>query len=179
MRPVLRLLGTRYGMALILAVLVLAVVGITRAVAGSYRDSTAAPAIEPSQASSAVVDPTAGDDSLVTPDSPAPPVTSPGAAAPDRVAADFVTAWLTHDGVTAEQWRSSFARLATATLRDNFKDTDPAGVPAQRITGPVVLQNRAATFVEATVPVDSGTVRLRMLADKGRWLVDGVDWERA
>ncbi len=123
MRPVLRLLGTRYGMALLLALLVLGVVGITRAVAGS----------------------TAGNDSLVTPDSPAPPVTSPGAAPPEKVAADFTRAWLTHEGVTAEQWRSSFATFATATLRDSLKDTDPAGVPAQRMTGPVVLQNRAET----------------------------------
>src|SRR6266536_1536229 len=180
MRPVLRLLGTRYGMALLLALLVLGVVGITRAVAGSYRATTTAPPIEPSQTSSAAaVDPPAGNDSLVTPDSPAPPVTSPGAAPPEKVAADFTRAWLTHEGVTAEQWRSSFATFATATLRDSLKDTDPAGVPAQRMTGPVVLQNRAETFVEASIPVDSGTVRLRMLADKGRWLVDGVDWERA
>jgi hypothetical protein len=176
MRPILRLLGTRYGMALVLAVLVLGVVGVMRGVAGSYRQTLGA-AVEPARSSS--IDPTAGNDSLLTPESPAPPVTSPGAPEPTTVATDFVRAWLTHSGVTPEQWRAGFARCASPALRDKLKDTDPAGVPAQRMTGPVVLQNRAAAFVEASIPVDSGTVRLRLLSSNGRWLVDGVDWERA
>ncbi|NJC69194.1 hypothetical protein HC031_05600 [Planosporangium thailandense] len=177
MRPVLRLLGTRYGVALVLALLVLAVVGITRAVAGPYQATTLGPAVEPSTSSS--VDPTAGDDSLLIPDSPAPPVTSPGAADPATVATDFVQEWLNHTGVTAEQWRAGFAKHATAALRDKLKSTDPAGVPAQRITGQVTVQNGSARFVEATVPVDSGTVILRLISTNGRWLVDGVDWERS
>ncbi|MGC9670325.1 hypothetical protein ACNTMW_27750 [Planosporangium sp. 12N6] len=174
MRPILRLLGTRYGIALILALLVLAVVGIMRGVAGSYRQ-TWGTAVESPRSS---IDPTAGNDSLLTPESPAPPVTSPGAPEPAAVATEFVHAWLAHEGVTAEQWRAGFARYATPALRDKLKDTDPARVPAQRATGPVVLQNRAPTFVEASVPLDSGTVRLRLLATNGRWLVDGVDWGR-
>jgi hypothetical protein len=177
MRQILRLLGTRYGIALVLAVLVLGVVGIMRAVGGSYRATTFGPAVEPSRSSS--IDPTAGDDSLLTPDSPAPPSTSPGASEPTAVATDFIQAWLHHADVTPEQWRGGFAKYATSALRDKLKDTDPAVVPAQRMTGPAVVQNRAAQFVEVTLPVDSGTVRLRLLSTNGRWLVDGVDWERA
>jgi hypothetical protein len=175
MRPVLRLLGTRYGIAVVLALLVLGVVGTMRGVAGSYRQ-TLGPAVEPSRSSS--IDPTAGDDSVLTPDSPAPPSTSPGAAEPATVATDFIRGWLNHTGVTPEQWRAGFAKYATSALRDKLKDTDPAAVPAQRTTGEVVIENRAARFVEATLPVDSGTVRLRLLSTNGRWLVDGVDWER-
>jgi hypothetical protein len=176
MRAVLRLLGTRYGMALMLALLVLGVVGITRAVAGPYQATTVNPAVEPSFSS---INPTPGDDSVLTPDSPAPPVTSPGASEPAVVATDFVQAWLNHNGVTPEQWRAGFARYATAALRDKLTDTDPAGVPAQRITGEITVQNRAAQFVEASLPLDSGTVHLRLLSTNGRWLVDGVDWERS
>jgi hypothetical protein len=175
MRPVLRLLGSRYGMALVLVVLVLAVVGIMRGVAGSNRE-TLGTTVEPSRGINA--DPTAGDDSVIAPDSPSPPVTSPGAAEPATVASAFVKAWLTHDGVTSQQWQAGFARYATVALKEKLKDTDPAGVPAQRTTGGVTLQNRGAAYVEASVPLDSGTVRLRMLATNGRWLVDGVDWER-
>src|SRR3954453_23763683 len=105
MRPVLRLLGTRYGMAVILAVLVLSVVGVMRGVAGTSRQTLGA-AAEPSHSSS--IDPTAGDDSVLTPESPPAPVTSPGADEPNTVAASFVNAWLTHLGVTAEQWRAGF-----------------------------------------------------------------------
>jgi hypothetical protein len=175
MRPVLRLLGTRYGMALVLAVLVLAVVGVVRGVAGSSRETLGA-AVEPSRSSS--IDPTAGDDSVLIPESPSPPVTSPGAAEPGTVATTFLKAWLTHTAVTPDQWRAGFAKYATPALRDKLKGTDPAGVPAERMTGSVVLQNRGAAYVEAAIPVDSGTVRLRLLATNGRWLVDGVDWER-
>jgi hypothetical protein len=175
MRPILRLLGTRYGIGLVLALLVLGVVGIMRGVAGPYRQ-TLGTAVEPSHSSS--IDPTAGDDSVLNPDSPAPPVTSPGAPEPATVATDFVRAWANHVGVTPEQWRAGFAKYATAALRDKLKDTDPAGVPAQQIAGPVVIQSRAERFAEASLPVDSGTIRLRLLSTNGRWLVDGVDWER-
>jgi hypothetical protein len=175
MRPVLRLLGTRYGMALVLAVLVLGVVGVMRGVAGTNRETLGA-AVEPSHSSS--IDPTAGDDSVLIPDSPSPPFTSPGAAEPTTIATSFLKAWLTHTGVTPEQWRASFAKYATAALRDKLKGTDPAAVPAERMTGAVVLQDHGASYVEAAIPVDSGTVRLRLLATNGRWLVDGVDWER-
>jgi hypothetical protein len=177
MRQVLRLLGSRYGIALILVVVVLGIVGITRAIAGPYRSTSAYPGVEPTRANTSV-DPSAGDDSLVSPETPPPPSTSPGSPEPQSVATSFVQAWLTHDGITADQWRAGLARYATVNLRTKFKDTDPAGVPARRTTGPVVLQSRAATYVEASVPVDSGTVRLRLLANGGRWLVDGVDWER-
>jgi hypothetical protein len=175
MRRILRLLGTRYGMAFVLGLLVIGIVGITRAVAGPYRATTVGPLVEPSPSS---IDPTAGDDSVLTPDSPAPPVTSPGASEPAIVATDFVRAWLNHTGVTPAQWRAGFAKYATAALRDKLKDTDPAGVPAQQIVGQIVIQNRAAQFVEASLPLDSGTVRLRLVSTNGRWLVDGVDWER-
>jgi hypothetical protein len=175
MRQVLRLLGTRYGLALVVAVLVLAVVGFVRGVAGSNGQTLGA-VVEPSHSSS--VDPTTGDDSVVNPDTPAPPVTSPGAAEPSAVATDFLKAWLVHDGVTPERWRASFARYATPALREKLKNTDPAGVPATRMTGAVLLQARGPAYVEAAIPVDSGTVRLRLLATNGRWLVDGIDWQR-
>lgn len=179
MRTALRLLGSRYGIALVLIVLVLAVVGVMRGVAGSNRETLGTP-VEPSFPAS--YGPSAADDGVVADDgsasSPAPPSTSPGAAVPVTVAKDFMAGWLHHDGTTSAQWLAGFARYATASLRDKLKDTDPSGVPAERVTGDVTLTDRAATFVEADVPVDSGTVRLRLLSTGGRWLVDGVDWDR-
>src|SRR5205809_770230 len=103
MRTVLRLLGTRYGMALIAALLVLGVVGVVRSFAGSYRDTGEAPPINPSR-TEAVADATAGDDSVVTPEPVPTPSTSKGAAVPEAVAADFLRAWLNHNGVTPQQW---------------------------------------------------------------------------
>jgi hypothetical protein len=52
-------------------------------------------------------------------------------------------------------------------------------VPADRIAGDLELIPRGRKYVEVAVPVDSGRLILRLIAPEGRWLVDGVDWERA
>jgi hypothetical protein len=177
MRSILRMLGTRYGIALLLTVLVLGAVGLLKAVNGSYRDAPlAGPAVEPSYSGS--VDASADNDSVQTDTSPPPPVTSPGATPPTDIAASFARAWLAHDGVTGDQWRAGLKKYATAALLDKLKDTDPAGVPARRMAGPVTLENHDSSFVIAIISLDSGTLRLYLRATNGRWLVDGVDWVR-
>ena len=80
---------------------------------------------------------------------------------------------MTTDSADALKAVEEAARAARGTV------ADLAGVPAERMTGTAVLQDRGASYVEAASPVDSGTVRLRLLATNGRWLVDGVDWERS
>jgi hypothetical protein len=177
MRPVLRLLGTRYGMALVILLVVLGIVGITRAVAGSYRSTAAYPGSASSHAA-VTANPSAGDDSVASPQTPPAPSTSPGATPPEAVADSFMRAWLVNEGVTSAQWQAGIAKYATSRLRDKLKNVDPSGGPT-RMTGPITLQSRAASFVQATVPVDAGSVQLRLVATNGRWLVDGVDWERA
>jgi hypothetical protein len=174
MRTALRLLANRYGIGLVLAVVLLIVLGVSRLAAGPDSAPVAGPAIEPSVSS---VDPTEGDDSVLSPVSPAPPSTSPGAAEPAAVAERFLAAWLKHD-VAGEQWRQSLSPYATDTLLGKLKETDPAGVPADRLTGSVTIVSHDVTFVQANAPVDSGTVRLSVVAKDGRWLVDGVDWDR-
>jgi hypothetical protein len=179
MERILRLLGTRYGIALILAVVVLGIVGVTRGFSGSRpAPPPAAPDVAAGGSPSASFDPYAGDDSVQSPEAPPPPVTSPGAATPDTVATNFATAWLHHTGVTAQQWWSGLKPYATQALLAKLKETDPAGVPAERMTGPAQLQNRDVSFVDVAIPLNSGLLRLRLLATAGRWLVDEVDWER-
>lgn len=176
MQRFLRLLGTRYGIALVLALVVLGIVGVIRGFAGSRPPPPAG--LGAGATSTASFDPYAGDDSVVSPVAPPPPVTSPGAATPDIVATKFATAWLHHTGVTMQQWWSGLKPYATEALLAKLKDTDPAGVPAERITGPAQVQNRDVSFVDVAIPLNSGLLRLRLLATNGRWLVDGVDWER-
>src|SRR4051794_12455639 len=157
-----------------LAIVVFGVLGINRLASGPDPTPAAGPVVKPSISN---VDPTHGNDSVPSPVSPPPPSTSPGAAEPATVAAAFLAAWLKHD-VTAEQWQKSLSGYATKDLLAKLKDTDPAGVPADRLTGDVTIVSRDAAFVQASAPVDSGTVRLNLVADHGRWLVDGVDWDR-
>jgi hypothetical protein len=177
MQRFLRLLGTRYGIALILAIIVVAIVGALRGFSGSRPPPPAGLAAGPASAQ-ASTEANEGDDSVDNQPSAPGPVTSPGAATPDTVALKFTTAWLHHTGVSAQQWWSGLKPYATEALLAKLKDTDPAAVPAERATGPAEIQNRDVSFVDVAIPLNSGTLKLRLLATNGRWLVDGVDWER-
>lgn len=180
MRTVLRLIGTRYGVALILALLVLGIVGVGKALTGTHRaEVPVGPVVSP-EVTAGPTGPTLGDDSLTDDIGPtgsiAGPSLSANAPSPSTVASRFVTAWLHHTGVTAEQWRAGLAPNATSALMAKLKDTDPAGVPANSVTGQIETVDRGS-FVEANVPVNGGTVRLRLLVINGRWQVDGIDWD--
>jgi hypothetical protein len=183
MRTVLRLIGTRYGIALILALLVLGIVGIGKAVTGDNQaEVPIGPAISP-PTTPGPTGPTLGDDSLVDPvesesSASVGPSLSPNAPSPNTVASRFITAWLRHTGVSAEQWRAGLAPHATSALMAKLKDTDPSGVPANSVTGEIQTVDRGSV-VEANVPVNGGTVRLRLVAQNGRWQVDGIDWDPA
>lgn len=169
-----RILRSRLGLALMLAVLVVGIVGAARLVAGP--DDGPGLLGGPSGPIS-TVDPTAGDDGLTVTEEPSPQ-TSPGAPAPETVARSFATAWLDHRDVTAEQWHAALRPLATADLTEKLTGVDPAGVPADRITGEPVVVPRNDSLVEVVIPVDSGELRLGLLAPEGRWQVDTVDWQR-
>jgi len=176
-RQILRLLGTRYGLALILMVLVVGVVTVLRAVNGGPDNPPATdPVVAPPPAS---VDASHGDDSVATPESPPAPSVSAGTEAPESVAVSFAQAWLDHNGVTGDQWRQRLKPLATESFMRRLAAADPAGVPADRMTGPARVVVRTTDLVEVSIPVDSGVLRLRLVGPGGRWLVDGVDWERA
>ncbi|HLL68114.1 MAG TPA: hypothetical protein VK453_20715 [Micromonosporaceae bacterium] len=176
MRHVLRLISTRYGIALALCAVLLLVIGAFRGVAGSTDAEPPAPLIATSSQPS--VDPSAVDDGEVEHVDPPAPSLSAGAPDPATVATKFAEAWLRHTGVSADRWLADLTPYATQALVAKLGGVDPAGVPADRMTGGVSINARDPALMEASIPVDSGTLRLRLLADKGRWRVDGVDWER-
>lgn len=171
-----RVLRTRYGLALLLALVVFGIIGAAQLL-GTGGGTTGG--LRPGGDVGVTVNPSAGDDGEGTPTPEEKPVTSPGAAAPETVATSFARAWLNHRGTTSEAWLARLKPFATTELEQKLVGVDPAGVPADRITGAAKVIPRGASFVEVTVPVDAGLLRLRLVADAGRWLVDGVDWERA
>jgi hypothetical protein len=171
-----RLLRSRVGIALALAVVVLGIIGAARLVTGPFGSDTGATGapVEPI----ATVHPSAGDDGVLGTGPPPVPSTSPGAAEPETVARQFAAAWLDHRDTTAERWHAALRPLATAELTENLAGVDPSAVPADRLTGDPVVIPQTARLVEVTLPVDSGRLRLELVAPEGRWLVDTVDWER-
>jgi hypothetical protein len=161
--------------AVVLTVVVFGVVGVARAVSGT-RDPIVTAPLAPIGASVSAV-PTAGDDGIAATTEPSA-TASPGAPAAEAVAKAFALAWLRRDA-TPERWLAGLMPYSTRTLQAKLEGVDPVGVPAKRLTGPPAVVPRGQGYLEVSFPVDSGTLRLRMVAPEGRWLVDGVDWERA
>jgi hypothetical protein len=176
MRLVLRFLSSRYGIALVLAVVVLAVVGVAK----TFISSTAAkvpvgPVVSPVSTAPAS-DASLGDDSIDDPssDDPRPSLSASGPKA-SVVASRFIAAWLKHDGVSGDDWRATLRPNATDGLMAKLAATDPADVPADQVTGAITVEEQGAVD-QATVPVNGGKVELRLVATAGRWKVDGIDW---
>ncbi|ROT28028.1 hypothetical protein [Micromonospora sp. HM5-17] len=172
---VTRVLRSRLGLALGIAVLVLGIVGAARLVAGptDARPPLPGGAVPPISTSDAE----AGDDGLTVVEEPSP-WTSPGAPEPAEVARAFADAWLRRAGVTAAQWHDGLRPYATEELLDKLAGVDPAGIPAERITGEPRTVPVTDSLVEVVLPVDTGELRLGLEAEEGRWRVDTVNWQR-
>jgi len=180
MRTVLRLLSTRYGIALILVVIVLAIVGVGRTILDSSGQSSPNDALGPSVAPvETTPEPfsSLGDDGLDEPASAAPSL-SKGAADVTTVATRFAKAWLRKPGITGEQWRAGLKPDASPDLMTELADTDPSDVPASTITGPIALEN-IGQDAKARVPADGGAIVLELQVFSGRWQVTSLDWEAA
>lgn len=170
-----RVLRSRWGIALLILVLVLAVVGVGRIFAGG---TTQQPLLDTATAEPTIsVDPK-DDDSIINSEPPPTLRTSPGTAKPEAVAYAFASAWVDHRAVTADKWYDGLLPHATKALAAKLKGVDPEGVPADRIIGRPALTAVGDGLADAVVTVDNGKLRLRLIAPDGHWLVDGVDWER-
>lgn len=177
MQRLLRLLGTRFGAAVGLLLLIAIVVSVAKVAGGSARTPVIAGGA--STPSATATESQEADDGLDSAAPTPPPSTSPGAADPQTVAIAFTHAWINHVGITAQAWHTAVARYSTAALSAKLANTDPADVPATEIMGAASMADHVAAYVDVSIPLNGGTVVLRLLATNGVWLVDGVDWQRS
>jgi hypothetical protein len=171
-----RIFRSRWGVAIVLGVIVLAVVGVGRLLSGGNASTPVVNTAPP--ASPASLDP-ADDDGVIDSAAPPSPSTRPGRAQPEAVAYAFASAWVDHQNVTAKTWRDRLLPNATKDLANELAGVDPAGVPAERVLGRPSLVPVGETVVNAVVSMDSGKLSLRLISPNGHWLVDGIDWEGA
>jgi len=168
-RTLLRKLGPRYGISIGVLLVVGTVLLVGRLVSHpSHSLLTDGKATLP-----AATGPS--DDGSVAVPSVVPPVTSPGAATPQKVASEFAAAWL-RTGISAGAWRAALDAHATQRLAGELADADPQTVPATRVTGALAVTEHTSSWVEVAIPMDTGTLRLSLLAHDGVWAVDTVDW---
>lgn len=164
----------RTAIALALLILVGIVVVIGKMIGG------APPVTAPDSSSRlSTVDPSTGNDSVVELN-PSPAITQPSNTQPAlTVATAFAENWINKNRPAAT-WRASLQPFSTKTLTEELAEADPVTVPAERLTGPPVTQVHAETSADIIFPTDAGNLRLRLVyGTEGRWLVDGIDWERA
>ena len=169
-----RIFRSRWGVAIILVVVVLAIVGLGRLLSGG--DSSSPPLVASSPAPAVSVDPH-DDDSVIDTAPPPRPTTSKGRAQPEAVAYAFASAWVDHSNVSPKKWRERLLPNSTKKLGDELEGVDPIGVPADRILGRPTLVPVSATVVNAIVTMDTGKLSLRMISPDGHWVVDGIDWQ--
>lgn len=177
MRDWMRRVGPRYGIGVAVIVAVTAVVLIVKLSGTGPPPGPGIGAVEsPDPAISAS---NVRDDAEPSPDAPAPPSTSPGAASPRTVATAFADAWLDHTGVTSTEWHAAVAKYATTDLSDQLDGADPADVPADHLTGDLIQTDFSSSYVQYAVLTDAGTLTLYLQSVNGRWLVSGIDWTRS
>jgi hypothetical protein len=170
------LFRSRWGVALVLAILVLAVVGLGRLFADDGSGRQPLGAGSPAPALSANPD---DQDSVISPEPPPAPSTSRGTAAPEAVAYAFAGAWANHEGVSAKAWRDRLVPNSTPELTEDLAVTDPEDVPATRVSGRPELVPIGDNLVDAVVETDAGKLTLRLVAPEGKWLVSEIDWDGA
>ncbi|MEV4658974.1 hypothetical protein [Micromonospora sp. NPDC049301] len=173
---VTRVLKSRLGIALALAVVVFGIIGAARLVAGSD-DSMSGLSNRPNEPIT-TVDPRTGDDGAISTPTPPSPNTRAGALPPERIADRFVKAWLGEPDMSTEQWHAGLRPLSTEALTEKLTGANPAEVPAGRVTDKPTLRPRTEAFVEVLIPFDTGRLRLELVSPDGQWLVDAVDWEQ-
>jgi hypothetical protein len=161
---------TALGIGLLLVVAV--VVAFGKLIGGSQRSTGFPDGTTPLS----TVNPSAGNDSVADL-VPTPTLGDTGSAEVTAAATHFATLWIDHNK-PAKAWRDSLLPLCTKALAAELSGADPATVPANRITGPATLDVHADTTVDAIIPIDAGRLRLRMVVQQNKWLVDGIDWER-
>ncbi|MEV6925534.1 hypothetical protein AB0M46_13690 [Dactylosporangium sp. NPDC051485] len=106
-----------------------------------------------------------------------PPSTGDLAAAHNAGQA-FVTAWARPD-LPASDWHATVAPLAVPAYANKLSTVDPSRVPATRVTGPAVTVSATASAVLLDVPTDAGTVRVSVVLQDRRWLVDDLAINRS
>jgi hypothetical protein len=161
-------LGTRIGIALGLA----AVIAVAVAIGKTIGPSEERPTFQAEPPPFVTANPTAGDDGVVEHS----PSSYPDDSAVTTIAERFVEAWLRRDA-SATDWISGISTLATQALANDLSGVDPRTVPATRQTGRPNIVLRIEAYAKVSIPMDTGTLTLKIFKGAGRWLVGEVDWE--
>ena len=97
-----------------------------------------------------------------------------GSESVTRVATAFAKAW-SSSGRSQQEWTRGIQPFVTPALAAGLARTDPARVPATKVTGEAVLIQASATSAHVRVPTDGGSIVVTLKrAGSGPWQVSDV-----
>lgn len=155
----------------VLALVLLAALGrLTNEVGASAASAPRPPLTSPvptvPAATTTPSDPTTAESVTASPGSTTPAKVTAGS--PVAVATAFVTAWSTTTHGEAS-WLASMKRWGTPSLLSSLTGTDPAQVPATRVTGDAALKSIKGTAATVSVPTDGGRIAVDLVNQSGTW----------
>lgn len=179
MNRALRIIFSRYGIVVIILILVLGVIALA-----SQRQQTpldgggSSSGGSTSEASSEAF---TEDDGIATEacegDDCYPEEELPQEAIDRSV--EFAEAWLNPNGYGPSSWYDTLLPFLTDEQAELMQGVDPVSVPATAITGEPVPEG-----LEVGIPMDTGTLTLTMTEGSNNWtehdwLVSAIDWEQS
>lgn len=189
MRTALRIIFSRYGIVVIILLLVVGVIALSQhrddfPLGSSGADERASSSDSPSQgltADDGVVAPSCEGKGCEEGDSPLhdpyEDIELPEAAV-DK-ALGFAEAWVSTAGKDAGTWFQGMQPYLTKEAAELMRGVDPVSVPATEVTGEAEIDGG-----KVRVPMDTGTLVLPMTEGSNgwaeqAWLVSAIDWEPA
>jgi hypothetical protein len=179
MNRALRIIFSRYGIIVIILVLVLGVIALAQRRTETPLDGTDPGVDDPTVDSS--VESFTEDDGFATEDCEGEDCYAAEDLPQEAIdrSVSFAEAWLNPDGYGPEAWYDSIVPFVTTEQADLLQGVDPISVPAQSITG-----DPAAEGPKVSIPMDTGILTLTMTEGSNNWtendwLVSAIDWEQS
>lgn len=179
MNRALRIIFSRYGIIVIILVLVLGVIALAQ-----RREQTPLDGFDSgvdASTSDGGSESFTADDGLATEDCDGDDCYA-GEELPQEAidrSLEFTEAWLNPNGSSAGAWYDSIVPFVTTEQADLLQGVDPISVPAETITG-----DPATEGPKVSIPLDTGTLTLTMTEGSNNWtendwLVSAIDWEQS
>jgi hypothetical protein len=179
MNRALRIIFSRYGIIVIILVLVLGAIALANKREQTPLDSsdsgtegsTGDPTSEGfTQDDGFATDDCEGDDCFAAEELPQEAVDQ---------SVEFTEVWLNPNGYGPDDWYDAVVPFVTSEQADLLQGVDPVSVPAESITG-----EPAAEGPKVSIPLDTGTLTLTMTEGSNNWtehdwLVSAIDWEQS
>ncbi len=176
MNRALRIIFSRYGIVIIILVLVLGVIALANRRQETPLDGTEGVNSPSSEVSSEAL---TADDGFATEECEGDECYAAEELPQEAVdrAVAFAEVWLNPDGYGAQGWHDAISPFLTDDTSQAMEGVDPATVPAEAIAGEATAEGP-----KVSVPMDTGTLILTMVeganpSTEHGWLVSAIDWE--